>query len=239
MILNKKTCRYVKSTNKSVKHTIHKKIHNSIDLSSKKTHKIHHLHQPIHLTYFLPHYDINIKFVVYNKSSDKPYPGTGFDEEIPDDKKDSFKKLSLIHEWRKKIDDSWPAPFELDGYTWNTVVHYYQANKFKKFPEYYNLFTLEGNSIISKDPVLAIHAGSKEGKINRKKFRPKNVVIDKKYENIVYTRRILLAAQYAKFTQHNDLKKTLLATNDAFINHYDTDKLIPMNTLMRVRDILH
>jgi len=239
MILNKKSCRYEK-INKPIQKLPHKFTEmKAIELLEDDMTKHHnHHHATTHFNYVIPHYDVNVQFVVFNKSSDKPYPGKGYNEEIPDHKLEQFKPLSLQHEWRKKLDNQWISPFELDGYHWQTVEHYYQANKFKKFSDFYYLFTLESNSAICKDPILANHAGGKEGKINRKKFRPSNVTIDKKFYESTLGRTVLLNAQYAKFSQHKDLKKILQLTYDAMIFEFKLNMKEPMNTLMRVRDIL-
>jgi predicted NAD-dependent protein-ADP-ribosyltransferase YbiA (DUF1768 family) len=239
MILNKKICRYEK-VNKTKKKS-HYKLHQLKPIvldeeESLKKHKKHH--KSANFNYIIPHYDIKIKFVVFNKSSDKPFPGTGNGEEIPENKKDLFKPLSLIHDWRKKLDNNWIAPFELDGYNWQTIEHYYQANKYKKHPDYYHLFTLESNSLICKDPLLANHAGGYEGKINRKKFRPKGIEMDKNFYEKNIRRKVLMNAQYAKFTQHNDLRKVLELTYDAMILEFKLYTTEPMDTLMRVRDVL-
>jgi predicted NAD-dependent protein-ADP-ribosyltransferase YbiA (DUF1768 family) len=237
MILNKKSCRYekIKKSTKKLEHKFNEMTEiELLDTDTTKQNKHHH--KSTHFNYAMPHYNVKIQFVVFNKSSDKPYPGKGYNEELPEDKVELFKPLSLIHEWRKKLDDQWIAPFELDNYHWQTVEHYYQANKFKKFSDFYYLFTLESNSAICKDPLLAIHAGSEDGKINRKKFRPNNITIDKKFDTI--SRRVLLNAQYAKFSQHKDLKKILQLTHDAMIFEYKYNIKEPMDTLMRVRDIL-
>ncbi len=237
MILNKKSCRYEKIS-KPLEKLPHKFTEmKPLELSDHESMKHHkHHHKPTHFNYVMPHYNVNIQFVVFNKSSDKPYPGKGYNEEIPDDKLDQFKSLSLIHEWRKKLDNQWIAPFELDGYHWQTVEHYYQANKFKKFTDFYYLFTLESNSAICKDPLLANHAGSEDGKINRKKFRPNHITIDKKFDTI--SRTVLMNAQYAKFSQNKELKKLLQLTQDAMIFEWSFNMKQSMNTLMRVRDVL-
>jgi predicted NAD-dependent protein-ADP-ribosyltransferase YbiA (DUF1768 family) len=237
MILNKKSCRYEK-INKPVKKLPHKLTEmKPIDIAEDEMNKHHkHHHKSSHFNYVMPHYNVNIQFVVFNKSSDKPYPGKGQQEEIPDDKIELFKPLSLIHEWRKKLDDQWIAPFELDGYHWQTVEHYFQANKFKKFTDIYYLFTLESNSAICKDPLLANHAGSDDGKINRRKFRPNHITIDKKFDTI--SRSVLMNAQYAKFSQNKELKKILQLTRDAMIFEFKFNMKQQMNTLMRVRDVL-
>lgn len=241
MILNKKSCRYEKE-NKTKRNTNYK-IHQSKsfvfeDEEEKEIKKNVKQHKRTHFHYLIPHYDITVKFVVFNKSSNKPYPGMGNQEEIPENKKQLYKPLSLIQDWRQKLDNSWKAPFELDGYHWQTVEHYYQASKYKKFPDFYHLFTLESNSIICKDPLLANHAGGKEGKINRKKFRPTEVKMDSHFYDKLMNRKSLLYAQYAKFSQHDDLNHVLKLTRDAMIHQFELNIPTPMFTLMRVRDLL-
>ena len=46
--------------------------------------------------------------------------------------------------------------FEVDGYKWASVEHYYHANKFRnENPEYYKQFTMNSKSEISLDPLKA------------------------------------------------------------------------------------
>lgn len=249
VVLNKKSCRYNKikksKTQKQtiVKHKHFKTLHDPIEMNT--THHTDEHKYPIHKTsyvhfnYFIPNYNPHIRFLVYSKSSDKPYPGTGFNEHIKEEEKPLFKYLSTLDDWRKKLDYYWVEPFEFDGKHWNTVEHFYQASKFKKHTDFYNLFTLESNSIICTDPILANHAGGKEGKINRKKFRPNHVTIDKHFYDKHLDRLALIKANYAKFSQHLPLKNILLATRDAMLHHFDNGKVEAMYSLMRVRDMLN
>lgn len=237
MILNQKTCRYESKSSKILTRDIYpSKSFELVEKESIKHNKKHH--KVSHFNYALPHYDNNIQFVIFRNSSDKPYPGKGSYEKIPNNKLDLFKPLSLMNDWRRKLHDSWISPFKLDDYHWQSVEHYYQANKYKKYPEFYKLFTLESNSFICKDPLLANHAGGLEGKINRRKFRPNHIQIDPKFYSTNLSRTILLNAHYAKFKQHNDLNKILQLTLDATLYEYDINQTKPLNTLMRVRDIL-
>ena len=96
--------------------------------------------------------DIQEIFQYYNKSNTKPLPGKGNGETIPVDKIKDFSKLAEINDWRRKLDNKYVAPFELDGHKWKTVEHYYQGNKFKDTnKEYYLLFSLDSDSKISED----------------------------------------------------------------------------------------
>ena len=67
---------------------------------------------------------------------DKP-PGKGSGEKIePPEKRLSLRNLQRrVSNWRKKLDNSWmdeENPIKLDDYSWNSVEHYVQANKFKQ-----------------------------------------------------------------------------------------------------------
>lgn len=158
----------------------------------------------------------NIVFQFYSKSTDKPYPGKGSGEKIPDTEILRFRSLSQIPQWRKKLSNFWEAPFELDGLRWNSVEHYYQASKFKQsHPEYYRTFSLDSNSELSKDPAMAKKAGGKNSKI-----RPKSITIDDDFFSSGRDFSEMKNAMYAKFSQNPELTTLLLRTEDAKLTHY-------------------
>ena len=185
-------------------------------------------------------YDNSIVFQYYNKSNTKPLPGKGNGETIPVDKIKDFSKLTEINDWRRKLDNKYIAPFELDGHKWKTVEHYYQGNKFKNSnKEYYLLFSLDSGSKISEDVELATAAGSKMGKHKGKYLRSKEIKIDPDFYGGNHE-RILENGLYAKFSQdHTDLKQALIQTQKAKLQHYKKGMEPELsNVLMLVRSKL-
>lgn len=185
-------------------------------------------------------YDNSIVFQFYNKSNDKPLPGKGNGEKIPIELIKDFSQLTEIKDWRRKLNNEYVAPFELDGHKWKTVEHYYQANKFKNTnKEFYLLFSQDSGSKISEDVELAKIAGSKSGKHKGETLRGKEIKIDPDFyggaENAVLENAI-----YAKFNQDKtDLKQALIQTKKAKLQQYKKGAEPELaNALMLVRSKL-
>jgi hypothetical protein len=170
-------------------------------------------------------YPEETRFMFYSKSSDLK-PGKGAGEHLAPEDADKFEELSKIKDWRKKLSNFWIAPFILHGKRWASVEHYYQGSKFKGTPDFYNQFSLDSGSDLSKDPVLAKAAGGKTGKFQGKRVRPKEIVIDSDFfqgkTGQLYRRSDLEMnrAQDAKFIYNTDLMDLLKLTKNAQLVHY-------------------
>jgi predicted NAD-dependent protein-ADP-ribosyltransferase YbiA (DUF1768 family) len=87
---------------------------------------------------------------------------------------------------------------------------------------------------LSKDPNLAKSAGGKTGKSKGVVLRPSEVSVD---TNSKKNKEEMYNAQYARFSQNEDLKKLLLATNNAKLTHHSRGSPpIVFNDLMLIRD---
>jgi predicted NAD-dependent protein-ADP-ribosyltransferase YbiA (DUF1768 family) len=158
--------------------------------------------------------NIDIQFYFYSKSKDAK-PGKGEREKLPEGMESKFEELSRIKDWRKHLSNFGIAVFELDGLRWNSVEHYYQGAKFKKNnPDFYKQFSLDSHSDFSTDPNKAKSAGGKSGG----QFRPKHIKIDPDFFG-GREKLEMYKAQKAKFTQSEEMKKTLRLTKDATLMH--------------------
>ena len=97
-----------------------------------------------------------------------------------------------------------PHPIRLKGKTWPTSEHYFQAQKFAGTPD-------EEEVRQAKSPMIAARMG-------RSRKRP----LRKDWESAKDA--IMHEAVLAKFTQHADLQKILLATGDAEIVEHTAER---------------
>ena len=189
-------------------------------------------------------YNGDIVFMFHEKANNKPVAGLGNGEKMDliqaIDPKLGFKDLNSIHEWRRKLDDSYEAPFTLDGMRWNTVIHYFLGSQFKKgFPDFYKEFSLDSNSDISKDLKKARAAGSESGKLDKKLIRDEKIKIDPDFYEIGVEPRHERERKHAleaKFTQNLDLLQTLMSTKNAKLMQFRRGKEpLVDELLMKVR----
>ena len=83
---------------------------------------------------------------------------------------------------------------------------------------------------------MAKAAASKTGKLKGELLRPFEVKEDSDFVGKRQSRE-MYNAQFAKFTQNEDLKKLLLATNDAKLTHFiKGSEPIVFDELMLIRD---
>lgn len=172
-------------------------------------------------------YEPEIQFMFYTKSAGHPKAGRGSGEKIPDSRMGEFNFLNKdpsCKDWRRKLDDGWIAAFELDNHRWSSVEHYYYAAQFKKgYPDFYLQFSLDSDTDISKDILLARAAGSKSGKLKDRILRPKNVKFDADFKEQDFIMRNVEERQNAleaKFMQNMDLKRLLAETKKAKLVHF-------------------
>jgi predicted NAD-dependent protein-ADP-ribosyltransferase YbiA (DUF1768 family) len=186
-------------------------------------------------------YDDDVVFTFYHDSNGKKLPGTGSQEKIAREQIKEYAELNSIPDWRKKLDNTWESPFTLDGHRWQTIEHFIQASKFKKDnPEFYLSFSLESGTDLSKNPEMAKSAGTFKGKQSGKYkdelIRPREVKVDEGYDE-KQEERNLKNAYRAKFGENPELKKLLLATKRAKLQHHVKSKPPElMETLMIVRN---
>jgi hypothetical protein len=105
--------------------------------------------------------------------------------------------FSGLHEAYGYFSNFAAYPITLGGKTWPTVEHYFQAQKFAGTEH-------EEAIRLAKSPMIAAHMG-------RSRKRPLRVDWERVKDDVMYQ------AMRAKFVQHVDLRRALLATGEARI----------------------
>jgi len=170
-------------------------------------------------------YNPSTVFKFSSQSNTKPAPGKGAGETLASESAPLFQELATIPEWRRKLANSWPSEFSLDNHKWATAEHYFEASKFKNGNQaFYATFALDSQTPptdLAKNPVVAKAAASKAGKYQGNLLRPAEVKIDSDFfvDDEKRKKQELFYAQFAKFTQNDEMKKLLLATRDAKLVH--------------------
>lgn len=192
-------------------------------------------------------FDDSVIFQFYSKSKHVP-AGKGSGENISPKMINEFVELNKINNWRRQLSNFYGKTdknkkvvplFELDGYKWATVEHYYHANKFKKNNlDYYKLFAMDSKSEISTDPIAAKGAGGKTGKVNKKKFRPSNIKMDDDFMSNGNNEDVMYNGQLAKYKQNPELKQMLLLTKQAKLVHFSRGGSIVFYDTMKIRKLL-
>jgi predicted NAD-dependent protein-ADP-ribosyltransferase YbiA (DUF1768 family) len=208
---------------------INTELQDDIPISSEEISQIHNVVNDM--------YDKDIVVAFYSKSADAPFPGSGASEKMKDGHKKEYEDLDKFLQWRKKLSNFWVAPFLLNGKRWSSVEHYYQGSKFKiNNPDFYMQFSLDSGSDLSKDALMSKNAG---GKDTKHKYRSKNIQMDGDFFSN-RSEEEMFRAQYAKFTQNEDLTRLLLATKRATLLHIvgRGKPNILFEGLMYIRDML-
>jgi len=155
-------------------------------------------------------------------------PGSGVNETVQNPR--DYSELAAIPEWRKRLSNFWVAPFELMGFHYQTVEHAFQAYKIRLADTETALqFTLESGSQLSRSDGEAARRARKLKLLTPEQLRGWEAMKD----------AVLLNALYAKFSQHSDLRRLLLATGNAELWH-GAPRVAKARQwqLERIRDIL-
>jgi hypothetical protein len=184
-------------------------------------------------------FDKDVTFMYHSNSNNKPYPGTGSGESIPESKKMEYSKLNKLKNWRRILDDEWSSPFTIDGMRWNSVKHYYLGSQYKKgFPDFSREFSLDSESELSKDIDMAKSVAD-TGKYKKRVLRKEDITIDPDFFQVGLNPRNKTereTALEAKYTQNLDMKQTLMETQRAKLVQFKRGKeSVVDEQLMRLR----
>ena len=181
-------------------------------------------------------YDDKTIFQFSSRSNGKKKAGKGAGEKISNDDVNSFTELNGIEDWRRKLDNDWFEEISIDGKRWGSVSHYLYAVPFRKYhPLFYQEFSMDSKSAISKDLKLAKEASQKR----QTNLRAKEIVADPEFSQDDKSNEENKALQ-VKFTENDEFKRLLKATKRAMLQEKNVPKspAIVRNDLMRIRNNL-
>ena len=186
-------------------------------------------------------FDNDVVLQFHSKSRDVR-PGKGSGEKISLGKESNYNDLKKIKNWRRILSNFYETnpPLSIDGKKWKTVEHYYNSQKFKnQNVDFSNLFSLDSNSEISKDPNMAKSAGGKSGRYKGVLIRDKNIKVDDDFFSSKENERAMYRGQLAKYKQDDLSQRVLLATNDAKLQHFVRgEPAVVFYDTMMIRDFL-
>lgn len=143
----------------------------------------------------------------FSGSADLP-PGQGVHERLAD--AGHYAALAGVRHWRRMLSNFWPAQFTLDGRTYRTVEHAFQAAKIALVdPALAEQFTLESDTDLARG----------DGAVARK--HRKLVLLDDAQLRQWDGRKsaVMRDAMAAKFSGHERLRAVLSATRPAQLWH--------------------
>lgn len=149
-------------------------------------------------------------FQYHSRSRDVP-PGKGAGESlrVP---AETFAALARHANWRQKLSNFADSPLLLDGLTWRSVEHAFQAAKFREVaPAYYRSFAIESGS------ALAAALGPAVKSAGGRKGHPLSEAQRAEWE--LRKHDVMRRALLAKFSQNEEHRAILLATGTAKLTH--------------------
>lgn len=148
---------------------------------------------------------------MFHSRSKHVAPGQGVGEllRLP---AESFAELAGFADWRQKLSNFAPAPFEQGGLRWATVEHLFQGTKFATVDvDYYRSFALDsGSALATADGAAARHAGGRRGR----PMTPEQIADWESRKHAV-----MRGALEAKYRQNPEHRAILLATWPAKLTH--------------------
>jgi len=152
---------------------------------------------------------MNNDILSFYSGSPNRSPGLGPHERISSMSR--YKELDQIIYWRRKLSNFAVAPFQLDGKTWRTVEHYFQAQKLRLVdPELAETFTVESGTDLGTEGTGLDARNMRKAKLLSKELLK---VWDSQKDEV------MARAWAAKFSQNKEMKEVLLATGEAELWH--------------------